>query len=158
MVDSIEAYCSGLLSKHNGFMRFLFSLLSNFIFAHCLLHCLLIVNVRSETKYSSPRKQWNSYDMHVQYFNINSQRFNSIQITQLAISIAPFLVIKVSLLLSVFLFPWRHMEIIPNNASCNKVGGEGEVFVKRRLKCLFEFLQKLTSFQIYCKVDMTRLS
>ena len=77
MVHSIEAYCSGLLSNHNGFMRFLFSLLSNFMFAHCLLHCLLIVNVRSETKYSSPRKQWNSYDMHLQYFNINSQRFNS---------------------------------------------------------------------------------
>ena len=34
MVHSIEAYCSGLLSKHNGFMRFLFSLLSNFMFAH----------------------------------------------------------------------------------------------------------------------------
>ena len=50
------------------------------------------------------------------------------------------------------------MEIIPNNASCNKGGGEGEVFDKRRLKYLFEFLQKLTSFQIYCKVDMTRLS
>ena len=32
MVHSIEAYCSGLLSKHNGFMRFLFSLLSNFMF------------------------------------------------------------------------------------------------------------------------------
>ena len=77
MVHSIEVYYSGLLSNHNGFMRFLFSLLSNFMFAHCLLHCLLIVNVRSETKYSSPRKQWNSYDMHLQYFNINSQRFNS---------------------------------------------------------------------------------
>ena len=77
MVHSIEAYCSGLLSNHNGFMRFLFSLLSNFMFAHCLLHCLLIVHVRSETKYGSPRKQWNSYDMHLQYFNINSQRFNS---------------------------------------------------------------------------------
>ena len=77
MVHSIEAYCSGLLSNHNGFMRFLFSLLSNFMFAHCLLHCLLIVHVRSETKYSSPRKQWNSYAMHLQYFNINSQRFNS---------------------------------------------------------------------------------
>ena len=49
------------------------------------------------------------------------------------------------------------MEIIPNNAS-SKGGGEGEVFDKRSLKCLFEFLQKLTSFQIYCKVDMTRLS
>ena len=49
MVHSIEAYCSGLLSNHNGFMRFLFSLLSNFMFAHCLLHCLLIVNVRSAT-------------------------------------------------------------------------------------------------------------
>ena len=157
MVLSIEAYCSGLLSNHNGFMRFFFSLLSNFMFAHCLLHCLLIVNVRSETKYSSPRKQWNSYAMHLQYFNINSQRFNS-RFTQLAISISPFLVIKVSLLLSVFLFPWRHMEIIPNNASCNTGGGEGEVFDKRSLKCLFEFLQKLTSFQIYCKVDMTRLS
>ena len=58
MVHSIEGYCSGLLSNHNGFMRFLFSLLSKFMFAHCLLHCLLIVNVRSETKYSSPRKQW----------------------------------------------------------------------------------------------------
>ena len=157
MVLSIEAYCSGLLSNHNGFMRFFFSLLSNFMFAHCLLHCLLIVNVRSETKYSSPRKQWNSYAMHLQYFNINSQRFNS-RFTQLAINISPFLVIKVSLLLSVFLFPWRHMEIIPNNASCNTGGGEGEVFDKRSLKCLFEFLQKLTSFQIYCKVEMTRLS
>ena len=57
--------------------QLLFSLLSNFVFGHRLLHCLLIVNVRSETKYSSPRKQWNCYDMHVQYFNINSQRFNS---------------------------------------------------------------------------------
>ena len=48
---------------------------------------------------------WNSYDMQLQYFNINSQRFNS-RLGSWQSASCLFVVVKVSLLLSVFLFPY----------------------------------------------------
>ena len=90
---------------------------------------------------------WNSYDMQLQYFNINSQRFNSRlgswQSASRLFSLLKYLFIA---FLSVFLIAYvlgNH----PKQCKFLRV----EVFDKRCLKRLSEFLQKLTSL-------ITRLS
>ena len=86
---------------------------------------------------------WNSYDMQLQYFNINSQRFNSrLGSWQSESRLFSLLSIIASLSLLISLFPWKTSQTM----QVLKGGGKGEVFDKRCLKCLSEFLQKLTSF------------
>ena len=86
---------------------------------------------------------WNSYDMQLQYFNINLQRFNSrLGSWQSESRLFSLLSIIASLSLLISLFPWKTSQTM----QVLKGGGKGEVFDKRCLKCLSEFLQKLTSF------------
>ena len=71
---------------------------------------------------------WNSYDIQLQYFNINSQRFNS-RFGSLQSASRLF---SVSLLLSVFLFPWKWSQTM----QVLKGGGKGEIFDKRCLNAV----------------------
>ena len=71
---------------------------------------------------------WNSYDMQLQYFNINSQRFNS----RLGSWQSASRLFSLSLLLSVFLFPWKWSQTI----QVLKGGGKGEIFDKRCLNAV----------------------
>ena len=95
--------------------------------------------VRLESNVSA----WNSYDRQLQYFNINSQRFNSrLGSCQSESRLFSLLSVIASLSLLISLFPWKTSQTM----QVLKGGGKGEVFDKRCLKCLSEFLQKLTSF------------
>ena len=87
---------------------------------------------------------WNSYDMQLQYFNINLQRFNSrLGSWQSESRLFSLLSIIASLSLLNFLsVPCKSSQTM----HVLKEGAKGEVFDKRCLKCLSEFLQKLTSF------------
>ena len=69
MVHSIEAYCSGLLSKHNGFMRSQFNSSSCRCYRiSCPVIVFFGVHVCSETKSSSPQKQAHGILMTVTLF------------------------------------------------------------------------------------------
>ena len=73
---------------------------------------------------------WKSYDMQLQYFSGNQHG-----------AFSHYLSITASLNLLISLFPWKSsqtMQVL--------IKGKREVFDKRCLKCLSEFLQKLTSF------------
>ena len=66
---------------------------------------------------------WKSYDMQLQYFNINSQRFNSrLESWQSAWRLFSLFKYHCFSQSSYFLIS---LEIIPNNASSNKGGGRG---------------------------------
>ena len=83
---------------------------------------------------------WNSYDMQLQYFNINSQRFNSWLGWQSASRL--FSLLKYHCLSQSSYLSWKSSQTM----QVLRGGGKGEVFDEHCLKCLSEFLQKLTSF------------
>ena len=71
---------------------------------------------------------WKSYDMQLQYFNINSQRFNSrLGSWQSESRLFSLLSIIASLSLLISLFPWKTSQTM----QVFKGGGKGEVFDKR---------------------------
>ena len=75
---------------------------------------------------------WNSYDMQLQYFNINLQRFNSrLGSWQSESRLFSLLSIIASLSLLISLFPWKTSQTM----QVLKGGRKGEVFDKRCLKC-----------------------
>ena len=80
MVHSIEAYCSGLPSNRNGFIRFQFNSSSSLVDIEFRVRSVVFFDLhdRSETRSSSSRKQAHEILMTVTFFfyNINSQRFN----------------------------------------------------------------------------------
>ena len=78
MVNSIESYCSGLLSNHNVFLCFQFNSSSCRCYRISFPRIVFFAHVCSETRSSSPQKEAYGILMTVNYFtNINSQRLNS---------------------------------------------------------------------------------
>ena len=120
MVHSIEAYYSGLLSNHNGFMRFYNSIASldlvtiEFRVRSLASSSAFMFAPPDPVRLESNASAWNSYDMQLQYFNINSQRFNSRlgswQSASCFFSLLKYRCLSQS---SYFLIS---LEIIPNNA------------------------------------------
>ena len=120
MVHSIEAYYSGLLSNHNGFIRFYNSIASldlvtiEFRVRSLASSSAFMFAPPDQVRLESNASAWNSYDMQLQYFNINSQRFNSRlgswQSASCFFSLLKYRCLSQS---SYFLIS---LEIIPNNA------------------------------------------
>ena len=69
MANSIEAYCSGLLSNHNGLMRFQFNGSSCRYRISFPLIVFFDAHVCSETRSSSPQKQARAILMTVTFFH-----------------------------------------------------------------------------------------
>ena len=120
MVHSIEAYCSGLPSNRNGFIRFQFN--SSF----SLVYIEFLVRSSSSSAYMIAPKP--------DPVRLESKRMKSLWQLQYFTTLTPSGLTRQIRQL----FPWRYMEFIPKNASSNKGGGG-----LRCLKCLSEFLIKI---------------